>query len=771
MGRRAEEAAVAKARRATLEADLAAAEGRLAEARSALARAEDANAGAGEALATAEAAAAESADQRAGLAEEAGRASVARAEVDERVVRLTAERAELEGDPDHGATDLVDRLESGGWERLTALNAIPPNVTPAVAAVLGDVGRALAWKAGADVLVAESAGDAHLLAPADGPPSGRDAALAAVDAASTLADLLGDDSAPEVLHRTVVAPNLGALLNGWRELPDGWAAVTLAGDVADSRGVVTVRGRAGNGSSSAGRAVRLAELATLIERMTREAGEARRRQADVQAAFDAASARADEATAALDAARAGARHADEERLAAMAAVEHLIGERERVAADLALVAAIEEEPVREAKQGSDVAALEASAREAREAREVAEADRDAARSAWEAAVRIADEHDALATDRRATAARHAERTEQLQRAVVRIGRERAVIGESIRAAAAALAEARDAEQAAGERRAAGDEAREQARQAILDAERRLGGGAGRMAKLDGEQQQIVATVSRLEEALAGLERERELSLEGLPEVTLEPTAPAELVASVDGDPDPALLSEEDLAEELRKTRRTLQQIGSVNPFAIEEHHELSARLTELTEQEADLRSASEATRKLIDRLDGEISEQFQAAFAAIGQRFDEYCRLLFAGGSASLELTQDEESEAPGGIEIAVRPPGKRLQRLAMLSGGERALAGVALLFAMLTVNPVPFCVLDEVDAALDEANIGRFADALRKLAETIDFVVITHNRATIETADTIYGVTMTDAAVSRVLSLRLADIPVEVEIPVEVPA
>jgi chromosome segregation protein len=292
-----------------------------------------------------------------------------------------------------------------------------------------------------------------------------------------------------------------------------------------------------------------------------------------------------------------------------------------------------------------------------------------------------------------------------------------------------------------------------------------------MAKLDGEQQQIVANVSRLEEALAGLERERELSLEGLPEVTLEPTTPAELVASVDHDPDPALLSEEDLAEELRKTRRTLQQIGSVNPFAIEEHHELSARLTELTEQEADLRSASEATRELIDRLDGEISEQFQAAFAAIGQRFDEYCRLLFAGGSASLELTQDEESEAPGGIEIAVRPPGKRLQRLAMLSGGERALAGVALLFAMLTVNPVPFCVLDEVDAALDEANIGRFADALRKLAETIDFVVITHNRATIETADTIYGVTMTDAAVSRVLSLRLADIPVEAEIPVEVPA
>jgi chromosome segregation protein len=100
-----------------------------------------------------------------------------------------------------------------------------------------------------------------------------------------------------------------------------------------------------------------------------------------------------------------------------------------------------------------------------------------------------------------------------------------------------------------------------------------------------------------------------------------------------------------------------------------------------------------------------------------------------------------------------------------MLSGGERALTGVALLFAMLSVNPVPFCILDEVDAALDEANIGRFADALRRLSEEIDFVVITHNRATIEVADTIYGVTMDDAAVSALVSLRLADIPAEVPI------
>ncbi|MGH2418873.1 MAG: chromosome segregation protein SMC, partial [Candidatus Limnocylindria bacterium] len=209
----------------------------------------------------------------------------------------------------------------------------------------------------------------------------------------------------------------------------------------------------------------------------------------------------------------------------------------------------------------------------------------------------------------------------------------------------------------------------------------------------------------------------------------------------------------------------LAQIGSVNPFAVEEHRELAARLEEMTTQDTDLRAAIASTEELIGTLDAEINSQFDAAFRAIGERFDEYCRLLFAGGSASLQMADEADGDAPGGIEIVVRPPGKRLQRLAMLSGGERALTGVALLFAMLTVNPVPFCILDEVDAALDEANIGRFADALRKLAESIDFVVITHNRATIEVADTIYGVTMTDAAVSRVLSLRLSDVPAEVSV------
>jgi len=334
-------------------------------------------------------------------------------------------------------------------------------------------------------------------------------------------------------------------------------------------------------------------------------------------------------------------------------------------------------------------------------------------------------------------------------------------GEALRADEAGVTEqvatARAADEAASAARAAAEQARQRARAELLDLERRSGGGLSRQSELERAAQAAAIEASRQEEALSALARERELAMDSLPELEVPVGADETPADDAIGELDDAALE-----AELRRVRRTLAQIGSVNPFAVEEHRELSTRLDELAGQESDLSGAITSTEELIARLDEQIGEQFNAAFAAIGERFDEFCRLLFAGGSASLTMGDGSDGEAPGGIEIVVRPPGKRLQRLAMLSGGERALTGVALLFAMLSVNPVPFCILDEVDAALDEANIGRFADALRTLAETIDFVVITHTRATIEVADTIYGVTMTDAAVSRVVSLRLADLPVE---------
>ena len=206
---------------------------------------------------------------------------------------------------------------------------------------------------------------------------------------------------------------------------------------------------------------------------------------------------------------------------------------------------------------------------------------------------------------------------------------------------------------------------------------------------------------------------------------------------------------------LATLRRRYHELGAANPFAVDEYAAVKTRLDDMEAQRNDLREAIDRTRSLIAELDTMISTQFRTTFAALEAKFDARFRQLFGGGYARLSLT-DPEDLASTGIEIVARPPGKKPQALAMLSGGERALTAVALLFAMLEVRPVPFCVLDEVDAALDEANVGRFTSALRELAEATQFIVITHNRGTIEIADALYGVTVGDDSVSRVISLRL---------------
>jgi chromosome segregation protein len=202
-------------------------------------------------------------------------------------------------------------------------------------------------------------------------------------------------------------------------------------------------------------------------------------------------------------------------------------------------------------------------------------------------------------------------------------------------------------------------------------------------------------------------------------------------------------------------RRRYHDLGAANPFAADEYEALKRRLETLEGQQGDLRQAMSRTRELIEELNAMIAEQFRTTFRALEVAFDQRFQQLFGGGFARLSLTDPGDLSVTG-VEIVARPPGKRAQPLAMLSGGERSLTAVALLFAMLEVRPVPFCVLDEVDAALDEANVGRFAEALRSLADRTQFIVITHNRGTIEAADALYGVTVGDDSASRVVSLRL---------------
>ena len=211
----------------------------------------------------------------------------------------------------------------------------------------------------------------------------------------------------------------------------------------------------------------------------------------------------------------------------------------------------------------------------------------------------------------------------------------------------------------------------------------------------------------------------------------------------------------ELERRVRALKARLSRLGPVNPLAMEEHAALQERHSNLSTQLIDLTTASEALKRVIGELDRTMRDQFAATFVQVNEAFQHYFTTLFSGGTAKLELTNPQDVGASG-VELMAQPPGKRMQPLAALSGGERALTSAALLFALLKVRPVPFCVLDEVDAALDESNVTRFRAELQALAAETQAIIITHNRGTVEVADTLYGVSMTGDGASQLLSLKV---------------
>ncbi len=217
----------------------------------------------------------------------------------------------------------------------------------------------------------------------------------------------------------------------------------------------------------------------------------------------------------------------------------------------------------------------------------------------------------------------------------------------------------------------------------------------------------------------------------------------------------------ELEENIARKRAHLRRIGPINPDADEEFTSVKERFEFMTEQVADLRKADEDLRQVIAELDELMQKEFKKTFDAVSIEFRDIFSQLFGGGSAKLYLT-DEENFNNTGIDIEARLPGRREQGLSLLSGGERSLTAVALIFALLKVSPTPFCVLDEVDAALDESNVGRFCDLLKELSQTIQFIVITHNRNTVQVADVIYGITMGRDSTSQMISLKLDEISEE---------
>jgi chromosome segregation protein len=308
--------------------------------------------------------------------------------------------------------------------------------------------------------------------------------------------------------------------------------------------------------------------------------------------------------------------------------------------------------------------------------------------------------------------------------------------------------------------------------------------AGAEEALIGEQERLDerrAALREMDAAIARLREERDAAREGIEalrvreaelkedaghlqesfreefhlELTELPAAPA---PRADADGAAAGPELEELEAELARTKATLERLGPVNVLAVEEYEEQQERHGFLTEQRADVEASVESLKRTIREINQTSSERFRETFAEVNRSFGEIFTKLFRGGEAEMRL-QDEEDLLESGIEIVARPPGKRLQNLMLLSGGEKALTAVALLFALFRTKPSPFCILDEVDAPLDDPNTVRFVEMLGEMAEDTQFLVITHNKITMEQAGTLYGVTMEEKGVSKLVAVELDEI------------
>lgn len=213
-------------------------------------------------------------------------------------------------------------------------------------------------------------------------------------------------------------------------------------------------------------------------------------------------------------------------------------------------------------------------------------------------------------------------------------------------------------------------------------------------------------------------------------------------------------------KEINRLRRKRSSLGAINATAIEDCKMLKERYEEMTAQKEDLEKAESDLKEAIDKIKAEMLTQFDEGFNKINENFQKIFKELFGGGRAMLEMDYTEVNDRlEAGVEIIAEPPGKKLQKLSLLSGGEKALTAIAILFAILRLRPMPFCVLDEIEAALDEANVDRFARYLKKFSEETQFIVITHRKPTMELADALFGVTMQEKGVSKTVSVKLADV------------
>ena len=212
-----------------------------------------------------------------------------------------------------------------------------------------------------------------------------------------------------------------------------------------------------------------------------------------------------------------------------------------------------------------------------------------------------------------------------------------------------------------------------------------------------------------------------------------------------------------LKKEASSLRKQIRSLGDININAIDEYKELKKRYDFLTAQYEDIIRATESLQDIIRKLDVSMRRRFKEKFAEIQKEYNKVFRELFGGGAGSLELVDDEDV-LDAGIIISAQPPGKKLQNMMQLSGGEKALTAIALLFAIQNLKPSPFCLLDEIEAALDDSNVNRYSEYLHKLTKNTQFIIITHRRGTMAAADRLYGITMQEKGVSALVSVKLIE-------------
>lgn len=561
-----------------------------------------------------------------------------------------------------------------------------------------------------------------------------------------------------LLGRTVVAENLDRAAEIARKLRYRFRVVSLDGQVVNAGGSFT----GGSAARNSGLLSRAAE----IERIRGEAQKLHAAAEEAAARFKAARQEAANASAELDAARSALTvlHEDEIRFAAeITRVERDVETQKRQYRDLLAeqenaagrIASLEQTAAEAAAQ---IASLEADAEKIRARMEGMTDSRaeqiqrcnemsDRLQEIRMRGLSVEKDRETLTTAIEALETRLSDRSGRVKQLRAEIEACEARIEargtqiESLRGEVASLRAAAEEKRAAVQEIAGRRAALEQRAGELRAAER----------ETSGKRESVGREVERLQERLEGLRREYDTIIAKLwEEYELTRREAEEIGITIEDVPA--------AQRRLTELKNKIKALGSVNVAAVVEYKEVSERYTFMKAQTDDVEKSKAELLKLIDDLTRRMQTQFTERFSVINEQFGRIFKDLFGGGSASLSFT-DERDILNSGIEIKVHPPGKIVSHIELLSGGEKALVAISIYFAIMRVSPPPFCMLDEIEAALDDVNVTRFANYLRRMNDHTQFIAITHRRGTMEEADVLYGVTMQDQGISKLLSLRAHEV------------